>query len=405
MSNLASTSRAQVRYIQESVFGVTPVTGNPKNIRFTGESFDFALSKDTSKEIRADRQLTGAVTTDATSSGDLNIHMQYAEYDPMLEALLMSTYSAYGTAGAGTTFSAAYSANTITATAAPTGTSDFTTLQLGQWFRVSHPTNANDGKVFRVSLTVAPTTTVITLDASTVAIVVAATSGAALQSSRLSNGILERSFTVEKNFSDVTQFFAYRGQYVSKASLKFASGSLLEGSFSFMGKDAVCTSVTNLPGSPVASQTYGIQNAVTGVGQLWEGGSPLVSTYIKSLDLSFDNNLRNQGAIGTLGPVGIGVGDFASTGSFQAYFANSALFNKFRNDVYTSLCVSCQDSAGNGYVFTFPRIMLMSCKVTASGKNGDVMADFAFSSFADDANAVAALRKSVFLDRIGNAVP
>lgn len=404
MSNLASTSRAQVRYILESVFGVTPTTGNPKNLRFVGESFDFSLTKETSKEIRSDRQLTGAVTTDAKSSGDLNIHMQYAEYDPLIEALMMSTFTAYGTAGVGASFSAAYTATTITATAAPSGNSDFTLLQPGQWFRVSHAGNANNGKVFRVSLTVPATTTVITLDPSTVAIAVASTAGAALQSSRISNGVLERSFTVEKNFADVSQFFAYRGQYVSKMMLKFASGALLDGSFSFMGKDAIRTSTTSLPGSPIASQTYEIQNAVTGVGQLWEGGVPLASTYIKSLDLSFDNNLRDQGAIGNLGPVGIGVGDFSATGTFQAYFANGALFDKFRNDIYSSLCVSCQDSSGNGYVITHPRIMLMSCKVVASGKNGDVMADFAFTAFADDANPIVALRKSTLIDRVGLAV-
>lgn len=404
MSNLASTSRAQLRYIPETVFGVTPVTGNPKNLRFVGESFDFSLSKETSKEIRSDRQLTGAVTVDATSSGDINFHMQYAEYDPIFEALLMSTYAAYGTNGVGTSFSAAYTATTITASAAPTGSSDFTTLQLGQWFRVNHAANANNGKVFRVSPSVAPTTTVITLDAATPAVVAASSAGATVQASRLSNGVFERSFTVEKNFADVGQFFAYRGQYASKASLKFASGALLEGSFSFMGKDAVNATATTLPGTPVASQTYEIQNAVTGVGQLWEGGSPLTTTYLKSMDLMIDNNLRNQGAIGNLGPVGIGVGDFSATGSFQAYFANGTLFNKFRNDVYSSLNVSCQDAAGNGYIFSYPRIQLMTCKVVASGKNGDVMADFTFTAFSDDANAVPALRKSLIIDRVGNAV-
>lgn len=404
MSNLASTSRAQMRYILESVFGVTPSTGNPKNLRFVGESFDFALTKETSKEIRPDRQLTGAVTVDAKSSGDLNIHMQYAEYDPLLEALLLSSFAPFGTMGVSTSFAAAYTANTITATAAPTGTSDFTTLAPGQWFRVTHPTNPNDGKVFRVSLTVPATTTVLTLDASTVAVVSAGGAGAALQTSRLSNGVLERSFTVEKSFNDVSQFFAYRGQYVSKMMLKFASGALLDGSFSFMGRDAIRANATTLPGSPIASQTYQIQNAVTGVGQIWEGGAPLTSTYIKSLDLSFDNNLRGQNAIGNLGPVGIGVGDFAATGTFQAYFANGALFDKFRNDIYSALCISCQDSFGNGYVITHPRIMLMSCKVVASGKNGDVMADFAFTAFSDDANTNAALRKSTFIDRIGLAV-
>lgn len=404
MSTLASTSRAQMRYIPEAVFGVTPITGNPKSLRFTGESFDFAQSKEVSKEIRSDRQLTGATTVDATSSGDLNFEMQYAEYDPIIEALLMSSFAAYGTNGVGTSFSAAYTANTITASVAPTGASDFTTLQRGQWFRVNHPTNANHGKVFRVSTAVAPTTTVITLDASTVATVAAAQVGCALQSSRLTNGVFERSFTLEKEFADVAQFFAYRGQYVSKASLKFASGALLDGSFSFMGKDAIRSAVTTLPGTPVASQTYEIQNAVKGVGQFWEGGVPLANTFVKSLDLMVDNNLRNQGAIANLGPVGIGVGDFSATGSFQAYFANGSLFDKFVSDVYTSMVVSCQDSSGNGYVFTYPRIMLMSSKTVASGKNGDVMADFTFTAFSDDANAIPALRKTLFIDRVGNAV-
>jgi hypothetical protein len=404
MSNLASTGRAQLRYVPESVFGVTPVTGNHKALRFAGESFDFALSKEVSKEIRADRQLTGAVTVDATSSGDINFHMQYAEYDPILEALMMSTFTTYGTAGVGAAFSAAYTATTITALVAPSGASDFTTLQRGQWFRVNHPTNANHGKVLRVSLTVDPTTTVITLNPSTPATVAASQSGCALQSSRLTNGVLEQSFTVEKQFTDVGQVFAYRGQYVSKASLKFASGALLEGSFSFMGKDAINSAVTTLPGTTTPSQTYEIQNSVTGVGNLWEGGSPLSSTYIKSLDLMADNNLRNQGAIANLGPVGIGVGDFAATGSFQAYFANGVLFQKFKDDVYTSINVSCQDLAGNGYVFSYPRVMLMTCKVVAPGKNGDVMADFTFTAYADDANASPALRKTLFIDRLGSAV-
>lgn len=404
MSALASTSRAQMRYIPEAVFGVTPVAGNPKALRFTGESFDFAQSKEVSKEIRSDRQLTGATTVDATSSGDINFEMQYAEYDPIIEGLMMSSFAAYGTNGVGTSFSAAYTANTITAAVAPTGSSDFTTLQRGQWFRVNHLTNANHGKVFRVSSTVAPTTAVITLDASTVATVAASQAGCALQSSRLTNGVFERSFTFEKEFADVSQFFAYRGQYVSKASLKFSSGALLEGSFSFMGKDALRSAVTTLPGTSVASQTYEIQNAVKGVGQLWEGGTPLSTTFIKSLDLMMDNNLRNQGAIANLGPVGIGVGDFSGTGSFQAYFANGSLYDKFVNDVYTALTVSCQDPAGNGYVFSYPRAMLMSSKVVASGKNGDVMADFTFTAFADDANAIPALRKTLFIDRVGNAV-
>lgn len=404
MSNLASTSRAQMRYILETAFGVTPLAGNPRNLRMTGESLDFTLTKETSKEIRSDRQLSGATVVDAASAGDISIHMQYGEYDPLIEAALMSSYVYFGVAGVGATFAAAYTATTVTAAVATAGVSIFTALKPGQWTRIAHPGSLNNGKLVRVSTTVAPTATVLTVDASTPLIVEASSAGAVLQASRLTNGVFERSFTFEKQLSDVNQFFAYRGQYVGKLALKFASAALLDGTISLMGKDGVRANATTLPGAPIASQTFEIQNAVTGVGQLWEGATPITDTYIKTLDLTIDNNLRSQGAIANLGAVGIGVGDFAVTGSFQAYFANGDLYDKFRNSVYTALTLSCQDVDGNGYVFTLPRVQLMTAKVVTPGKNADVMADFTFTAFADDKNANAALQKTLIVDRIGSAV-
>jgi hypothetical protein len=321
----------------------------------------------------------------------------------------MSAYTVYGTAGVGTTFTAAYTATTITASVTiPTGGSDLSTLARGQWFQINHTANANDKKWFRVSTSVAPTNTVITLDASTPATVVGATAGASVATSRLSNGITETFYTLEKQMADVTQFIAYKGQYVSKMGLKFASGALTDGSFSFMGKNAVRAAVTALPGSAVASKTYDIQNGVTGVGQLWEGTTPSTAK-IKSLDFSIDNNLRSQDAIGSLGAVGIGVGEFSLTGNMSVYFENGSLYDKFLNDTYTAITVGCQDvptvatGNGNGYVFTMPRVMLMSGKITNGSKSSDVMADFTFAAFADDANAVVALRKTLFIDRLGVA--
>jgi hypothetical protein len=404
MSSLASTSRAQMRYIRESVFGTTPSAGNGVNLRMTGESLDFNQTKETSKEIRSDRQLSGAVTVDASAGGDINIHFQYNEYDPFLETALLSAYTVYGTLGeTAVSFSAAYTATTITASVAPTGNDAFTLLQLGQWFQVSHAANANDKKLLRVSTSVAPTTTVITLDASTPANVVTSAAGAKLRSSRLTNGVTETFYTLEKQQSDIGQFIAYKGQYVSKMGLKFAAGALTDGSFSFMGKNAVRSATTILPGTMVASKTYDIQNGVTGVGVIWEAGVPS-TTRIKSMDFSIDNNMRNQTGIGTLGPLGIGVGDFAVTGNLSVYFETASLYDKFLSDTYTAITVGCQDVAGNGYVFTFPRVMLMSVKITNGAKNTDVMADFTWTAFADDLNATAALRKTLFIDRVGASV-
>jgi len=60
--------------------------------------------------------------------------------------------------------------------------------------------------------------------------------------------------------------------------------------------------------------------------------------------------------------------------------------------------------AGNGYIITMPRVNLMSAKVVAGSKDADLMADFELQAFSDDANAVAGLRKTIFIDRVGVAL-
>lgn len=401
MPTLASTSRAALAYIAETVFGTTPGAGTAKNLRFTGESFSFDLSKETSKEIRADRQISGAVTVDASASGGFNFELQYREYDPFIAAALFNDFTVYGVDGVSATTSIASAATTLTASVATSGASDWSTLQRGQWFRLIQPGTLNDGKFFRVSATVAPTITVITLDASTPAAVNATVPASFVQTSRLANGTTQKFFSIERQLDDVTQYQLYKGMGLSKMNWKFAAGSLSTGSFDFMGKNMTRTAVTGLPSAAAASQPFDIQNGVRGIGQLWEGTGPLTGTSVKSLELSIDNGLRSQTALGTLGAVGIGIGTVSVTGTMEAYFADGALLDKFLADTYSALTVGTQDTAGNGYIVTLPRIQQMSHKIMAGAKDQDIMASISFSAFSDDANAIAALRKTIFVDRVG----
>lgn len=404
MPTLASTSLMQMRYIAESVFGTTPGAGNSTNLRMTGESFSYDLTKAESQEMRADRQVAGATTIDATASGGFNFHAQYAEYDPFIAAALQNAYTVFGTNGVGATFTATIATTTITASAPTTGASIFTALQAGQWFRLTAPGDANDGRYFRVSLSVAPTTTVITLDVSTPGTAAVGVTSCAVATSRLVNGSTQSSFSFEKAATDVSQFLRYTGQTVSKMMLNLTSAALTDGSFEFMGKQGYLAGATGMPGSPVASKTYEIHNGATGIGHLWEGGLPVSDTEIKSMTIEVDNNLRARKALGKLGNVSIGVGDFKVSGKLEVYFASGALYNKFLGDTYSALSVSTKDVAGNGYVFSLPRVMLMSSKITAGSKNSDLMASFDYQAFSDDANATAGLRKTMFIDRLGAAV-
>lgn len=401
---LAVTSRAQVRRIKEATFGVTPVVGNAMNLRVTGETFEFNVKKEESKELRSDRQIGYVVPVSAGAQGGFGFHLSYGEFDPELESVLQGTWAPYGTNGEGTTFTADFTATTITASVAPTGANAFTNLQKGQWFRLVAPTNANDGKFFKVSTSVAPSTTVITLDASTPAVVGTGVANVKVQSARLTNGVAQSSYSYEVEYPDVTQLFLFKGMTPGKLSLTVAAAALINGSVDFMGKSAVRNTVTGMPGSAAASRTYDIMSGAASVNQLWEAGVPLTSTFIKSLQLNVDNAQRAQEAIANFGYVGIGSGTLAITGTLEAYFADGSLYDKFLANTYTSITTGMQDTAGNGYVINMPRVNLTSSKITAGAKDQDLMATFEFRALADDANATPALRQSIFVDRVGAAL-
>lgn len=407
----AAANRVQLAYVPESNFGVIPTTGNPYALRTTGESLKFSLTKESDKEINPTAQLTSSTTTGAQADGDIKVHVQYAEYDRLLAGVCRSSWSAFGTNGVGTTFSASVTAgvagttaSVITAGAAPTGSSAFATLQPGQWFKVNMPGDANDGKIVRVSTSVATTTTTVTLDVNTPLTASTAVAGSSISTSRLTNGVTLQPFTVEKQMLDIGQYHTFRGMNVSKFATSFASKSLTVGTFTFLGKDMLANASTQLTGAVAASNTYDIQNGVRGLGQLWEGGAPLTTTSIKSISMDIDSGLRAQDAAGTLGLVGVGIGTFKVSGKLTVYFASGALFAKYLADQYTSFVIQTTDTAGNGYVITVPKVMLSNGQVLAGGQDTDMMAEFDYTGYADKANAVSALRQTIFIDRIGAAV-
>lgn len=403
---LASTSAAQLGYIPEATFGVTPTTGNYRYLRMTGESMDFSIEKTASAEINATRTTSSMNPVSASASGGVQGELQYAEYDILMAGALQSSWVAYGTNGVGATFTADFTTTTITASVAPTGGSAFTTLQLGQWFRVSAGANANNGKLLRVSTVTAPTSTVITLDANTPAVAGTSVANVALQTSRLTHGSTQTSFSIERQLTDVAQFFNYRGMTPSKMDIGVSTGSLSTINFDFMGKDAVRGAVTGLPGTPVASYSYGTQSGVsnTAACQIWLGTTPLTGTFAQSVSLSFDNALRQQEGICTLGAVGIGSGTINCTVDVEVYFADGVLFDRFVSNTNSQIIFSSVDGAGNGYVFTLPVANISTYKVNAGGKDSDVMASISFMGLNDDSNVVAGLRKTLFVDRVGSAV-
>jgi hypothetical protein len=394
---LASTSLTQLRYIPETTPGVTPATGDCIDLRLTGESQDLAVQAETSKEIRSDRQTTDLVHVGASCQGGFNFELSAREYDAFIEAVLQGEWVDYGTGGKGAAVSLSLdsSAGELEASSAPTGVNAFNRLAAGQWFRLTAPGDAADGAFLKVAAASGDT---ITVDAATPIPGAGARSVSAcvISASRASNGVNQRYFTVEKEFSDVGQFLAFRGMTPSKLSLSFEPGSIVNGSFEFLGfKASEMTSVSNLPGIPVPPQTYDVMNSVTGVGQLMEAGVPMTDTFIQSLSLDLDNALRGQTAIGHFGFVGIAAGTLIFTGSMRVYLKDGQAYNNFIHNRASSISWAVCDEAKNGYVITLPKIKFSGGKVVAGAINQDVMLEMPFTALME-----ATSRKTLFIDRL-----
>lgn len=397
---LASSSAVVVRAIKEDQFGKIPVAGTPKELRVTGETLKFNITKESSKEINMTRAVSSVIPVTANSSGGITSEVFANGLDDFLESVLQGLWYNLGTAGESAVFTADVTATTITASIAPTGLNAFTRLQPGQWFRIKG-TGANGDAILRVHPSTLPTATVITLDPNTPATASLGES-MALQSARLTHGINQTSWTIERENVDVGVFTAYHGMTPSSFSMEIASGALSSISFEFMGKDGIAANTTQLPGTVAPAPATEIHSGVSGATTaVWEGGAPIADTYVKSVTIDFNNTLRSQEAIGTLGAIGIGSGTIECTMTVQVYFANKAMFDKFASNVNSSFIFSSTDDDGNGYIFTLPNVNISNYTSNAGAKDQDQMLDLSCTALLDAKNPNPALRKLLFIDRVG----
>ncbi len=391
---LGVTNRVALRLKPEATFGTTPSTGNHYLLRVTSETLKYALQTTQSLELRSDRQITDLPVVGAGADGDIGFEFSYGEFDSLLASSLQGVWAASGTNGASTgTVVTTTTSLVITGAGSPFSTG----VASGQWVRLANNASTANNGWWQVTSVTNATTLAFSggLTAGTT------TGTGVVQAARVTNGTSQSSFSIERQNADLTLYTLFRGMTPSRLSLNLTPGQILTGSVSFMGKDAQATvSTSGMPGTSVASATNGVYNSVSNVFNILEGGAAMSNTYVRSLQINVDNNLRGQTGIGTLGYVGIGAGQSVITGSMELYFADATYLNKFLNNTASSLSVRVsQTSTGIGYVLTFPNIKYSDGGTPTPGANQDVTLSLPFQALRDTTTG-----SQILLDRGGDAV-
>jgi hypothetical protein len=379
---MASGDLVVHKYVAEATFGVTPTTPALTKMSVVSSSIDAQISTTVSNQINPNRSESDLVQTEGSTSGDIGIEWQYAAYDPFIESALGGTFST-AVAMTGTTFSVSSTDNSINDSA--TGFSTANILP-GHWIKIAgFALPANNGIARVVSVTTAKIiVTGLTFTTAT------AGASVSIKGKSVRNSTAKKSFTIEKEFSDIaTTFVSHKGMVVNTMNVNAAVGGIVNGSFGFNGTTTTYGAATVGTGAEIAATSNEVFSPTASIGTLFEAGTALTGTCVRSINLTTTNNTRNQQCLGSLYPSGINLGTIGITGTMECYFNNTALLTKFLNATATSLSYDFDDAAGNRFVVDLPNVKFSTGSVSGIGKNSDCMVSLGFTALYDTTDTFA----------------
>jgi hypothetical protein len=284
---------------------------------------------------------------------------------------------------------------------------DFTTLGLrvGQWVKIGGTANASQfaflvsaGTASRAAAwarITAIAATQLTLDNLPAGWTTDSGTSKTIQvffGDQLKNGTTRTSFTIERGFMGQTAptYIVQTGMVAGQGELNWTSEAVVTGSINFQGL-AGSESTTSLDASPDAASTNAIMSANVNVGRIAESGSAVSSpNYVRSAQASFNNNLRMNTAVGSVGAVNIGAGEFAVSGTLETYFGSDTLLAKLLAGTVGNINLrTAKDS--QAIIVALPRVTFTSGAPSAGGKNQDVMLNLGFMTSYDSSTGAAAI--------------
>jgi len=396
----ASSSAGIFRFLEESTPGVIE-SGGPQIYRVTGGTLSQSVQFDEDNELRSDRGRGPSTLVSGSVAGPLNINWSHKTHDTFLEALLASTFTAVDTGGVKTVADMVFDATTHSITSASAA---LPVLEKGQWFGITGGGNAANRIRFKASSTTAPTASTIVVDTAVSDVTTQASASTVITSSRLKQGYAaQRTFTIERELSDVSQFFTWKGCHVSSLDLSYSLSSKLSGTFNFMAEDSEVQGTASLfggIGSAVAATTTPYFNTISGAYVLIDG-AVLTDSCIESLTVNIAANLRERRCIGSgIAPSSIGTDPFTITGQANIFFGSSSsatLYGKKLSNLPIVFAVCLTDSLGNAMAITFPAATVTAAEVDGGSIGSDVMMNVSFTGYTD-----STFSTMLAVDRIGS---
>ncbi|QDU67711.1 phage tail tube protein [Engelhardtia mirabilis] len=186
----------------------------------------------------------------------------------------------------------------------------------------------------------------------------------------VSNGTTGSSWTIEKQNTDLTNTFKRgTGQIPDTMDLSMSPDGQVTVGFGFKGKvveTKAATAATGLMEAASNNVTSGSRNCTAVI----QAGAEFI---LRTFSVRIANNLRENDALGQVGPIAVTEGEFSVTGEINSYKTGTANGLIAEGHLDTSLGFIIEDDNGLAAAMLAPRVKFDSAQSPTTGKNSDVV--------------------------------
>ena len=364
----ATGSQAGLSFTKETVWGETP-SAQFAGINFVSESMEYKIENKTSKTIRPDRQTSDLVQVGAECSGGFSSEFQSGNVDGFLPGFFMDTdWHVESDALTGVDFAIETGAGVggiITTASAPNAT-------VGEVITITGAAQAGNNVRTRVI-------SISGNDIHVTAPLVTETSASiTMASTYIRNGVTKSSYSIERENSDVSQFFLYKGMTPDSMEFALEVDEPAMINLDFVGRFETLEQTTASTGNPTDPALTPVINSADSVGFIKIDNVPVEACIVEKANIKLGNQVEGKKAVGTLGFCNSNAKSLLLTGDLEMFFEDNTYYDRYLAGTEFSLEIEMSDTAGNTYTIFLPRCKFDTGKANVSGKDDDVMESHSF---------------------------
>lgn len=209
----------------------------------------------------------------------------------------------------------------------------------------------------------------------------------------IKNGVDIATYTIQKEYPDISQFHNFNGCAIDGWNLSFELGAIISSSLTVIGMGHTADETQYVGATFTDAPVTQPMNAVTNFQDITIDSVPY-SGCISSMSMALINGYRANKCLGQLSAKDIKLGTLEITGALALYFNDGSMYKKFVDGAEFSFSVSIKDNEDNAYKIEFPRVKYESAEAPASGNNTDVMLTGNWRALADNSGTMISITRT-----------